>query len=217
MSAYAESEKTWEQEWPEEFTGDMNGTKWKIFCCAVHYFAEYDYSSISMRQLAEQVGIRAASIYNHFASKEDILVCMYQYMERYMNVYMPDLDHLLERTETEEPQTVLQAAYFHYPDYLQQMLSKMILICSKMMRTDAEADRILREMLIEIPGRYIRTLLRVLIDKKRILPVDIDVVTELFINNFYGASLRMYSSHPVGDDIWLSSFEFLIDSVCRRP
>lgn len=31
MTVNTESPKVWEQEWPEQFKGGMDGTKWKIF------------------------------------------------------------------------------------------------------------------------------------------------------------------------------------------
>lgn len=45
---------------------------------AAHTFARDGYAAVGMRDIAEAVGIRGASIYHHFASKEEILyaVCL---------------------------------------------------------------------------------------------------------------------------------------------
>ncbi|KAF0970816.1 TetR/AcrR family transcriptional regulator [Gordonia sp. YY1] len=40
---------------------------------AARYFAEHGYANAGMRDIAEAVGMRGASLYNHFHSKEEIL------------------------------------------------------------------------------------------------------------------------------------------------
>ncbi|MBK6545298.1 MAG: TetR/AcrR family transcriptional regulator [Saprospiraceae bacterium] len=53
-------------------------TKLRIKEAAVRLFFEKGYGSCSMRDLASAVGVEAASIYNHYPSKEDILatICL---------------------------------------------------------------------------------------------------------------------------------------------
>ena len=51
-------------------------TKQKILICAVNLFASKGCIETSVRDIATTVGIKPASIYNHFASKEDILLLM---------------------------------------------------------------------------------------------------------------------------------------------
>ena len=48
-------------------------TKQKILETAINLFAEKDFNSVSIREIAKEVGIKGSSIYNHFDSKEDIL------------------------------------------------------------------------------------------------------------------------------------------------
>lgn len=49
-------------------------TKDIIYQNAVKLFSEHGYANFGMRQLAKSVGIKASSIYNHYKSKEDILM-----------------------------------------------------------------------------------------------------------------------------------------------
>lgn len=44
----------------------------KIRNVALHHFANLDYDSVSLQQIAEDVGIRKASLYAHYKNKEDI-------------------------------------------------------------------------------------------------------------------------------------------------
>lgn len=47
-------------------------TKDSILHTALRLFSERGYEGVSMRDLASEVGIKAASIYNHFSGKEEI-------------------------------------------------------------------------------------------------------------------------------------------------
>ncbi|MEY8848029.1 TetR/AcrR family transcriptional regulator [Psychroserpens sp. XS_ASV72] len=47
--------------------------KEEIIATAAKLFKEKGYSAVTMRDLASELGIKAASLYNHIASKQDIL------------------------------------------------------------------------------------------------------------------------------------------------
>ena len=50
----------------------------EIVSAAARTFAEQGYAAVGMREIADAVGVRGASLYHHFASKEEILyaVCL---------------------------------------------------------------------------------------------------------------------------------------------
>jgi AcrR family transcriptional regulator len=52
---------------------DKISTKQKILDCAIHLFSKKGYTETSVRELAAAVGVKEASIYNHFPSKNAIL------------------------------------------------------------------------------------------------------------------------------------------------
>lgn len=198
---------------PQEYRFGMHGTEWQLFAWAVHLFAEYDYSSISMRMIASRVGIRPPSIYNHFSSKEAFLKRIYDYVIHYSQLYLEDISAVLKRAETEPPLQVLQSTQFNYPGALQHLMSKMILICYKQMHADKLADTILTNLLIVVPKRYLSSLLRHMVALGRIEPLDIDAYVELHANNNYGSALRMFSSHTVDDEMWQRTFSVLFGMI----
>ncbi|HAX03648.1 MAG: hypothetical protein A2Y45_08985 [Tenericutes bacterium GWC2_34_14] len=62
----------------------MENTKDIILNEALNLFSEQGYEGVSMRDIAKAVGIQAPSLYNHFASKEDIFNSLMDAMtERY--------------------------------------------------------------------------------------------------------------------------------------
>ena len=48
----------------------------EILDAAAELFTTRGFAATSTRHIAEAVGMRQASLYNHFATKDDILVCL---------------------------------------------------------------------------------------------------------------------------------------------
>ena len=69
-------------------------TKLKILRAAASLFAEKGYTETSVRELAMAVGIKTASIYNHFPSKNAILELMLDDYSMRSRMYLYDKDLL---------------------------------------------------------------------------------------------------------------------------
>ena len=54
-------------------------TKEKIFNISIDLFSKKGYDSVSLREIAEEVGIKKSSIYSHYPSKEAILIDIFEY------------------------------------------------------------------------------------------------------------------------------------------
>ncbi len=59
---------------PRREARDPDDTRARILHEAIQLFGAHGYAGTSMRDIAQAVGIRPASIYAHFASKEQVLV-----------------------------------------------------------------------------------------------------------------------------------------------
>ena len=63
---------------------DSRSTKQKILDAALELFSTQGFEATSVSQIADEVGIRKASLYSHFASKKEILEgLMQEVMEQY--------------------------------------------------------------------------------------------------------------------------------------
>lgn len=60
----------------------MENTKDNIMYQALALFSDRGYEGVSMRDIASKVGIKAASLYNHYKSKEDIFNSIIEEMSR---------------------------------------------------------------------------------------------------------------------------------------
>ena len=56
-------------------------TKEKIFNISIDLFSKKGYDSVSLREIADGVGIKKSSIYSHYSSKEAILMDILEYFE----------------------------------------------------------------------------------------------------------------------------------------
>ena len=69
-------------------------TKKKIFDVALDLFSKKGYDSVSLREIAEEVGIKKSSIDSHYPSKEAILMDIFKYLA---NLF--EYDELLNNKE----------------------------------------------------------------------------------------------------------------------
>ena len=56
-------------------------TKEKIFDVSLDLFSKKGYDSVSLREIADEVGIKKSSIYSHYSSKEAILMDIFEYFK----------------------------------------------------------------------------------------------------------------------------------------
>lgn len=63
---------------------DGQKTTHRALSAAIDLFAAKGYAAVSMREIAQEVGVNVGALYNHFPSKQDILV-------RVMSEHMDDL------------------------------------------------------------------------------------------------------------------------------
>lgn len=72
----------------------MKMKKEEILHAALSLAAEYGLGAVSMGMIAERVGIRKPSLYNHFSSKEELTEEMYRYLRQTAraNTHAPSAD-----------------------------------------------------------------------------------------------------------------------------
>lgn len=62
--------------------GRIMSRKEEIIYAALELASEYGLKSVSLSQIAEKVGIRKPSLYNHFKSKEELVNSMYTFLRK---------------------------------------------------------------------------------------------------------------------------------------
>ena len=93
-------------------TSDVLSTRQRILNCALDLFAQNGYSETSIRDIAFAVGINPASLYFHFASKEELLLAILEEYHRLTGTIFQsqDIKSILQENPTAEGVTACIAA-----------------------------------------------------------------------------------------------------------
>ncbi|MEM5448563.1 MULTISPECIES: TetR/AcrR family transcriptional regulator [Paraburkholderia] len=113
----------------------------RILAAATRLAQAHGYGGLNYRDLADEVGIKAASIYHHFESKADLGAAV---ARRYWEDSAAALDDMLARSQ--DPLHCLR----HYPDTFRKALEtgNRICLCSFMAaETDDLPDVVMNEVL----------------------------------------------------------------------
>jgi AcrR family transcriptional regulator len=191
------------------------GTKRKIIEAAILLFSKKSYNKVSTRDIAKIVGIRPASLYSHFESKDDILEHIYKLYEEKIKNVLPDMNNLLSLARTTHPHELLKRAQFFFDPADQELMDRIILIASVESRTDERSAAFIDRNLIGNTGMITRTLLKRMLELGRIEPLDVDAFVTIVTNLCYSTAIRNFGKNPVGFYEWVRANDFLNELV--RP
>lgn len=87
----------------------------KIIRVALRHFSTSGYTGTSLAMIAEDVGIKKPSIYNHFKNKEDLFISVSEYV---LNEYFQLLKNVIDLDEDQSVKSILKNAMIDTSDYL---------------------------------------------------------------------------------------------------
>lgn len=167
--------------------------KARIFNTAVKLFAEKGYSCVSMREIAAQVGIKAASIYNHYESKEAILEAVFDFYNQEM---LSKVSPMLESLETDEfdPETFMkQSLYISEASMKKPVFRNIFKIIVREQFTNEKTRAMMLSKLVEKPRMAFAVFFRKLMEKGAVKPMDPEFAAkeyhDYFVSRFYESSL----------------------------
>ena len=189
------------------------GTREKIINAAINLFSEVGYSKISVRDIAKKVGIKAASLYNYFDSKEDILHTLYDYFFENQYKVRPDMEELVKLVETMHPMDVLEKVDFRFSSDIQENMDRIAIIGYMEWKTDKRSEEFIKKGLLDLSDDLIRPLLERMLELKKIEPIDLDAFICLVSNLTFSCALRHYSAHPVKVEKWVPTLRLAFSLI----
>jgi AcrR family transcriptional regulator len=163
------------------FSNIGSKTKEHILIESTVLFALKGYSAVSMRDIAEKVGITAAALYNHFASKEDLWDAVLNHIVHLYYLYHNHLDEALAGAETLGD--VLDVL-FAEPKLMRNMFTCYGFgLLMKEHLSDAKAGALFREVMVEYGTSFIKKWLERSVEAGMARPFDVDIVAKVITNN----------------------------------
>ena len=191
----------------------IKSTKGRIVDIAVRLMSENGHSGASLRDIAAEVGINAASIYNHFKSKNEIIMEMLEFFEETQDMFMPDLYSLLDMCKTKPIKEILDQLNFYYHPSVQETMDRIMVIASMEYRSNERCKDFMRKRLLSLANSYTRPVLMKLIELERIEPIDVEGFIILLNNYCYSAATRNFSPLAVSMEEWLRGLDVLYTLV----
>ena len=193
----------------------INPTKYRIMRAAAKLYADRGYDAVTIREIGKIADINPSTIYFHFKSKKDILLSLYEYFhERQIKAY-PVLDELLKQAETDPPIDVLMNAMFHFSDDVREFLDQILVTGSRLIVSDADNERFIRENIFDSVTGTLRPLLERLVELGRIEPLDIDTLLGIFSYYCFSAAALNNSPFKQGPSEYYNAVSFMFSSFIK--
>lgn len=163
----------------------------RILYAAIELFAQQGYSSVTMREIAEKVQIKAASIYNHFSGKEALLEEIVRIFRQGLHEEVYPGFNTAESTEVSayiESVVTANERFFTNPLY-----AGMGAIVLREQFQNAAVRTMLHEELIVRPREVFTAYFKAMMDKGKMRAADPQMAAKefhaFFIYRFYENSL----------------------------
>jgi AcrR family transcriptional regulator len=195
---------------------ERGSTKEKILHVAVWLFSDMGYERVTMRDIARNVGIKVASIYNHYPSKRDLLKCIYAFYAHQQRLAAPSLEHLLRLAETEPVQSVLMKLDYRFPVEHEATLNRILIIASHGVCTEEDSACFLQEHFFNFYKSQLVPLLNKLIELGRIEPIHVDGFVCLATYYAFSTAVLNQSRLKVSLEQWRSGLGMVFSLLQAR-
>lgn len=176
---------------------------------AVRLMSKNGHSGASLREIAAEVGINAASIYNRFKSKNEIIMEMLDFSEETQDMFLPDLYSLLDMCKTNPIKEIMDMLNFYYHPAVQETMDRIMVIATMEFRSNERCKEFIQKRLLSFANSYTRPVLLKLIELERIEPMDVEGFIILLNNFCCSGGTRNFSPLAVSMEEWLKGLETL--------
>jgi AcrR family transcriptional regulator len=174
----------------------LSGTKEMIFDKAIEMISSIGFENMSMRDLADSVGIKVASMYNHFPGKQEILDCIYDYYCQHVFDNRFSMEEAKRIMETGSREEIYKSMIYDFVTPDQKKYRRMLLITKiVIMRifNDEQANKIFLNKNCSEPAVYARGLLEYGISIGRLESFDTDTYVTFMIGQMLFMGIKAYA------------------------
>ncbi len=155
-------------------------TKNRILEISAGLFACKGYDSVSVYEIADAVGIKESSLYNHFKSKADVLDALFDIFRENTPKTRPsdsDLDKMLMIMQPEE---IFKNIVFHVGNRVSDTLTNIAMIINYEKFRNQKAAEMYYKYVVNEPADYYERLISKMAARGIIKPVDVRLFAEQY-------------------------------------
>lgn len=176
---------------------ELTKTREIIFDVALRLFSTYGFEKVNMRGIAAECKIKSASIYNHFASKQEILNTIYAYYREHFFDNLTPEEEIKRIVSTGTKDEIIDAISFTFESSDTKKYHRMVL-ASKLvyMRifNDEEAKNIFMTIMSAEPEIHVAKHLQYGISIGRFTPFDIKTYASLLVGCRHSMALSAFAN-----------------------
>jgi len=166
-----------------------SGTKQRIFDVSVELFSEKGYDAVSLREIAGEVGITNAAIYNHFSSKEAILNDIFIAFKRKLDGYLLKKEQIDRYIETDTPRQLLERCIGRFVEDDSEFMANAYRITYREYLNNQLANELILTQLHEKTAKSIQYVLDSLIGRGSIPAMDTWFFALLWTQSMFSAAV----------------------------
>jgi len=164
-------------------------TKQSIFDVSVKLFSEKGYDAVSLREIAGEVGITNAAIYNHFNSKNDILNDIFAVFKRKLDGYLLKKAQVDRYIETDTPRQLLERCIGRFTESDMEFMANAYRITYREYLNNQLASELILIQLHERTAKSIQYVLDSLIRRRSIPAIDTWSFALLWTQSMFSAAV----------------------------
>lgn len=182
--------------------GDFNfvGTKNQIFNTAIELFMRNGFDNVSLRDIADKVGIRQSTIYNHFKSKQELLNAIYNFYCHYYLKDRPSLEDMEIKLKSVRLINIIRLIRYDFNEAYEQKMSDITKIIFQRIGIDERAREISKSLMIDEGIKYVEAVFNRGIEHGRFAPFDTHAMA-VFINSVRIFTLYNWILDPLYDNM----------------
>ena len=157
------------------------GTKKNIFNNSIKLFTQKGFENVSINDIADSVGIRQSAVYNHFASKQEILDTIYGFYYHHWISNRPSMDYLetLLSNGSRPIDIITKGFIYAFEENIIEQMSDVVKIIMQRVSTDAQATGLFQKLLLEEGIDFVENGFNRAIEIRRFKPFDTHTISVL--------------------------------------
>lgn len=159
----------------------------KILEASADLFAHKGYDSVPMVKIAQVVGVKESSLYNHFKSKAAILETLFDIFKKRAPEFRPSESELNKILMFMQPEEIFKNILFYFGRHEDSIVENIAMVINNEKYRNAEAANVYYRCVVKEPSDYYERLIEKMSKRGIIRQVDARIFAEQY--NYVSISL----------------------------